>query len=144
MLTTPSALSFITQGSGRHTYDVQVVESGGQEERGTLAFRDFLREPSDIANEYIALKKMLAALTDAADTSSREAYACQNSLCSNRVYRRFETFCVVKLVVMVTETWDARFTASIALFRNSDLCSVSRSNLIKSVFDIHGTMIRAV
>jgi hypothetical protein len=34
-----------------------------------------LREHTDIATEYVALKRRLAALTDAADASSREAYA---------------------------------------------------------------------
>lgn len=58
-----------------HTYHVHVVKSGGQEERRTLAFRDFLREHCDIATEYVALKKRFAALTDATDASSREAYA---------------------------------------------------------------------
>jgi GrpB-like predicted nucleotidyltransferase (UPF0157 family) len=68
-----------------HTYHVHVVESGGQEERRTLAFRDFLREHSDIATEYVVLKKRLAALTDAADNSSREAYACGKSEFIQRV-----------------------------------------------------------
>ena len=68
-----------------HTYHVHVVESGGQEERRTLAFRDFLREHSDIASEYVALKKRLAASIDAADTSSREAYACAKSEFIERV-----------------------------------------------------------
>jgi len=58
-----------------HTHHVHVVQSGGEEERRTLAFRDFLREHSDIATEYVAFKKRLAALTDAADASSREDYA---------------------------------------------------------------------
>lgn len=58
-----------------HMYHVHVVQSGGQEEQRTLAFRDFLREHSDIASEYVALKKKLAAFSDAADASSREAYA---------------------------------------------------------------------
>ena len=61
------------------------MESGGQEERRTLAFRDFLREHSDIASEYVALKKRLAALTDATNTSSREAYACAKSEFIERV-----------------------------------------------------------
>jgi GrpB-like predicted nucleotidyltransferase (UPF0157 family) len=68
-----------------HTYHVHVVESGGQEERRTLAFRDFLREHSDIASEYVALKKRLAASIDAADTSSREAYAWAKSEFIERV-----------------------------------------------------------
>jgi GrpB-like predicted nucleotidyltransferase (UPF0157 family) len=58
-----------------HTHHVHVVESGGQEERRTLAFRDFLREHSDIATEYAALKRRLAALTDVANASYREDYA---------------------------------------------------------------------
>jgi GrpB-like predicted nucleotidyltransferase (UPF0157 family) len=62
-----------------HTHHVHVVESGGQEERRTMAFRDFLREHSDIATEYAALKRRLAALTDAANASSREDYASAKS-----------------------------------------------------------------
>ena len=58
-----------------HTHHVHVVETGGQEERRTLAFRDFLRDHGGIATEYVALKKRLAALTDAIDAPSREAYA---------------------------------------------------------------------
>jgi GrpB-like predicted nucleotidyltransferase (UPF0157 family) len=61
------------------THHVHVVESGGLEERRTLAFRDFLREHSDIATEYAALKRRLAALTDAADAPSREDYASAKS-----------------------------------------------------------------
>lgn len=68
-----------------HRYHVHVVESGGREERRTLAFRDFLREHSDIATEYVALKKRLAALTDAGDISSRESYACAKSEFIERV-----------------------------------------------------------
>jgi GrpB-like predicted nucleotidyltransferase (UPF0157 family) len=68
-----------------HRYHVHVVESGGQEERRTLAFRDFLREHRDIAEEYVALKKRLALLTDVADPSSREAYACAKSEFIERV-----------------------------------------------------------
>ena len=58
-----------------HTYHVHVVQSGGHEERRTLAFRDFLRDHSDVAREYVTLKKRLAAQVDAADRSSRETYA---------------------------------------------------------------------
>src|SRR5215471_12195707 len=42
-----------------HTHHVHLVESGGIEERRTLAFRDYLREHSDAAREYEALKKRL-------------------------------------------------------------------------------------
>ena len=58
-----------------HTHHLHVVQLGGPEERRTLAFRDFLRDHSDVATEYAALKKRLAALTDATDARSREAYA---------------------------------------------------------------------
>ena len=58
-----------------HTHHVLVVQSGGDEERRTLAFRDFLREHGDTAREDAALKTRLAAQADAADPSSREAYA---------------------------------------------------------------------
>jgi GrpB-like predicted nucleotidyltransferase (UPF0157 family) len=68
-----------------HQYHVHVVESGGQEERRTLAFRDFLREHDDVTREYVALKKRLAPLTDATDPSSREAYARAKSEFIERV-----------------------------------------------------------
>jgi len=58
-----------------HTHHVHVVESGGEEERRTLAFRDFLREHTDVAREYATLKRQLAAMTDATDACAREAYA---------------------------------------------------------------------
>jgi GrpB-like predicted nucleotidyltransferase (UPF0157 family) len=58
-----------------HTHHVHVVEAGGLEERRTLAFRDFLREHRELAAEYAALKKRLAAFADADDPASREAYA---------------------------------------------------------------------
>jgi GrpB-like predicted nucleotidyltransferase (UPF0157 family) len=58
-----------------HTHHVHVVEHGGLEERRTLAFRDFLREHVEVALEYAARKKELAARSDANDPRSREAYA---------------------------------------------------------------------
>src|SRR5436190_15410994 len=58
-----------------HTHHVHVVQSGGDEERRTLAFRDFLREHGDVAREYVALKKHLATLVNAVESSSRETYA---------------------------------------------------------------------
>jgi GrpB-like predicted nucleotidyltransferase (UPF0157 family) len=58
-----------------HTHHLHVVQFGGPEERRTLAFRDYLRDHSDAAREYVTLKKRLAALVNAAGCSSREAYA---------------------------------------------------------------------
>jgi GrpB-like predicted nucleotidyltransferase (UPF0157 family) len=58
-----------------HTHHVHVVEAGGQEERRTLAFRDFLREHSVVARDYAALKRRLAAFADATSADSREEYA---------------------------------------------------------------------
>ena len=58
-----------------HTHHVHVVQAGGDEERKTLAFRDYLREHSDVAGQYLALKMKLAASTDADDAAGREAYA---------------------------------------------------------------------
>ena len=58
-----------------HSHHVHVVERGGTEERRTLAFRDYLREHSDVAREYEDLKRTLAAQTVAADRASRERYA---------------------------------------------------------------------
>jgi len=66
-------------------HHVHVVESGGQEERRTLAFRDFLREHCDIATEYVALKKRLATMTDATNALFREAYANAKSEFIDRI-----------------------------------------------------------
>jgi GrpB-like predicted nucleotidyltransferase (UPF0157 family) len=58
-----------------HTHHVHVVQAGGDAERRTLAFRDYLREHSDVAREYEELKRDLALRHRATDSSSREAYA---------------------------------------------------------------------
>ena len=68
-----------------HTHHVHVVQSGGLEERRTLAFRDFLREHGDVAREYATLKKRLAAQVNAAEFSSRETYANAKSEFIDRV-----------------------------------------------------------
>lgn len=62
-----------------HTHHVHVVRAGGQEECRTLAFRDYLCDHAAAAREYAALKKRLAARTDADDPASREAYAAAKS-----------------------------------------------------------------
>jgi len=66
---------FHRPSSWPHTHHVHVVEFGGDEERRTLAFRDYLRAHPQTAQEYLALKKTLAAAADAADPAAREAYA---------------------------------------------------------------------
>lgn len=58
-----------------HTHHVHVVQSGGEEERRTLGFRDYLRGHATCAREYEDLKRSLAAQHNAADFSSRQAYA---------------------------------------------------------------------
>lgn len=58
-----------------HTHHVHVVQSGGAEERRTLAFRDYLRAHPEAAREYEQLKRRLAPLHGAATFASRQAYA---------------------------------------------------------------------
>lgn len=58
-----------------HTHHVHVVERGGQEERRTLAFRDYLRDHAGTAREYERLKQMIAAQIAGDDPDSREEYA---------------------------------------------------------------------
>ena len=58
-----------------HTHHVHVVESGGAEERRTLAFRDYLRAHPETAEEYERLKRRLAFQHTASEFSCREAYA---------------------------------------------------------------------
>jgi GrpB-like predicted nucleotidyltransferase (UPF0157 family) len=54
---------------------VHVVQTGGAEERRTLAFRDYLREHAVVARQYAELKRGLAPQYNAAEFSSRQAYA---------------------------------------------------------------------
>ena len=68
-----------------HTHHLHVVQAGGDEERRTLAFRDFLREHGDVAREYAALKKHLAPQVNAAESSSLEWYANAKSAFIDRV-----------------------------------------------------------
>lgn len=70
-----------------HTHHIHVVEAGGEEERRTLAFRDFLREHSEVAQQYATLKKQLAAVTDASDAEDRENYAKAKSEFIERAIR---------------------------------------------------------
>lgn len=58
-----------------HTHHVHVVAIGGDEERRTLAFRDYLRDHPEAARRYEVLKRGLARRFSAADFASRQAYA---------------------------------------------------------------------
>ena len=58
-----------------HSHHVHLVESGGAEERRTLAFRDYLRDHAATAREYEHLKQGLARELQAANRESRDAYA---------------------------------------------------------------------
>jgi GrpB-like predicted nucleotidyltransferase (UPF0157 family) len=58
-----------------HTHHVHVVQAGGDEERRTLAFRDYLREHPLAASEYEDLKRRLAPQFSAQQFASRQAYA---------------------------------------------------------------------
>jgi GrpB-like predicted nucleotidyltransferase (UPF0157 family) len=58
-----------------HTHHVHVVEAGGDEERRTLAFRDYLRAHAGAARDYADLKSRLAREFSGEDFASREAYA---------------------------------------------------------------------
>jgi GrpB-like predicted nucleotidyltransferase (UPF0157 family) len=58
-----------------HTHHVHLVQSGGTEERRTLAFRDYLREHPEVARAYERLKRELAPRYGAATFDSRQVYA---------------------------------------------------------------------
>ncbi len=71
-----------------HTHHVHVVQSGGAEERRTLAFRDYLREHAEAARQYESLKCDLASQHSAADFSSHQAYADAKGAFVNRITER--------------------------------------------------------
>ena len=71
-----------------HTHHVHVVETGGEEERRTLAFRDYLRHHDDLAREYEALKRALAARVGFDAAPAREAYAMAKTAFVERVLAR--------------------------------------------------------
>jgi GrpB-like predicted nucleotidyltransferase (UPF0157 family) len=58
-----------------HTHHAHIVQAGDPEERRTLAFRDYLREHSDVARAYEELKRTLAETHSAVTLASRQAYA---------------------------------------------------------------------
>jgi GrpB-like predicted nucleotidyltransferase (UPF0157 family) len=66
---------FHRPGQWPHSHHVHLVESGGAEERRTLAFRDYLREHPAAAHQYEDLKRDLAGKIAPNNRGSREAYA---------------------------------------------------------------------
>ncbi|PWT86799.1 MAG: hypothetical protein C5B57_00425 [Blastocatellia bacterium] len=58
-----------------HTHHIHVVQAGGDEERRTLAFRDYLRANEAVAREYEQLKRELVRRYDTETLSGRERYA---------------------------------------------------------------------
>ena len=71
-----------------HSHHIHVVEAGGDEERRTLAFRDYLRAHAAVAREYEALKRELAERCDASDAAAREVYAAAKTDFVTDVVRR--------------------------------------------------------
>jgi GrpB-like predicted nucleotidyltransferase (UPF0157 family) len=70
-----------------HTHHVHVVQAGGDEERRTLAFRDYLRVNDAVAREYDQLKRKIVHRYDLETFSGREAYAHAKSEFIERVVR---------------------------------------------------------
>lgn len=58
-----------------HTHHIHVVSAGGDEERRTLAFRDYLRDDFDEARRYEQLKREIASNLAPKNDDAREAYA---------------------------------------------------------------------
>ncbi len=79
---------FHRPGEWPHTHHVHVVESGSEEERHTLTFRDYLRGHPDAAREYEAMKRDLAERFDGRAADSREAYAAAKSAFVESILRR--------------------------------------------------------
>jgi len=68
-----------------HTHHVHVVQAGGDEERRTLAFRDYLRQHDEAALEYAQLKRQLIDEIHPSDDAGREAYAKRKSAFVERI-----------------------------------------------------------
>jgi GrpB-like predicted nucleotidyltransferase (UPF0157 family) len=68
-----------------HSHHVHVVEAGGEEERRTLRFRDYLREHRRAAHEYEQLKRQLMIEINPRDAAARETYAERKSAFVERI-----------------------------------------------------------
>ena len=70
------------------TFHLHACTAGSEMERRHLAFRDYLRDHSDIADEYVRLKRQLAASHDGSTPASREKYAMAKTDFVARILRR--------------------------------------------------------
>ena len=61
------------------THHVHLCESGSEQERVHLVFRDHLRNHSTVAAEYLELKLSLSAVHDGLTTESQERYSLAKS-----------------------------------------------------------------
>jgi GrpB-like predicted nucleotidyltransferase (UPF0157 family) len=57
------------------SHHIHACAAGSEQERQHLAFRDYLRDHSRTAAEYLELKRRLAASHDGETSESRESYA---------------------------------------------------------------------
>jgi GrpB-like predicted nucleotidyltransferase (UPF0157 family) len=71
-----------------HTHHIHVVAADGEEERKTLAFRDYLRDHAAVAREYEAFKKELAPRYSSSHFEKRQAYAEAKSDFITRITRQ--------------------------------------------------------
>jgi len=76
---------FHRPASWPHTHHVHLVHCGGEEERRTLLFRDYLRDHPEEARNYEDLKRRLAATHGGDDKDSREAYAIAKTAFIERI-----------------------------------------------------------
>ena len=60
---------------GAHTHHVHVVAVGGDEERRTLAFRDYLRDHPETRHDYERLKRALARRYETGELVTSDDYA---------------------------------------------------------------------
>jgi GrpB-like predicted nucleotidyltransferase (UPF0157 family) len=61
------------------SHHIHACRAGSEEERRHLAFRDYLRDHSEAAAEYLELKRRLATLHVGTTPESRESYAMAKS-----------------------------------------------------------------
>ena len=70
------------------THHVHLCVIGSEQERKHLAFRDYLRNHSSVAAEYVILKRQLASAHDGVTIESQERYSLSKSEFVNSVLKR--------------------------------------------------------